>query len=172
MLIFTDPSDGLDYYINVSLSKESNAYKIDIPDLELSIPVTFNQSDCSLIVKGGQYLGDYEPYKVYTTLWDTNEGYLTWSNTVSMTAGIDYLEEEGEGYTIAPFVDDGSWGTYHPDAIRFGAFSSTTLSSSTRVDALMAMINPSLQRLRGTRVATYMMNNRGVAKANVKKLLR
>ena len=174
MLFFTDAEDGKTYYFDVLLSKELIAYKIDMPDLELSIPVTFNQSNCSLVVKGGQYMGDFGSYKVHTTIWDTTEGYLTWSNTVSMSASVDYLEEDGEGYTIAPFADDGSWGSYHPDAIRFEAFTSTTLSSATRIDALLSMINPFLQRSHGAQVANYRMNNmnKGVAKANVKKLLK
>lgn len=170
MLFFTDAEDGKTYYFDVLLSKD----KIDIPDLLLSIPVTFNQSNCTLVVKGGQYMGDYGTYKVHTTIWDTTLGYLSWSNAVSMSAGIYYQVEEGEGYTIAPFMDDGSWAGYHPDAIRFEAFSSTTLSSDTRLNALISMINPALQRSHGPQVANYRMNkmNKKVAKANVKKLLK
>lgn len=171
MLIYTNLSSGALQYFNVTLSKVGNAYNIGIPDLDFTIPVTFNQANGNLILKAGQYMGDYEAYKVHTVIWDTDEGYLTWSNTVSMSAVIEYVVEKEVGYTIAPFMDDGSWESYHPNAIRFEAFKSTTLSSSTRVGSLLALGDPYLQRAHGEEATTYMMA-KNITKANIKFLLR
>lgn len=173
MFLFTNPSTGELQYINATLSKTGNAYALKLPDLEFTIPLTYNQATGDLILKAGQYMGDYGPYKIYTVLWDTNEGYLTWSTSASMSATFEYIVDEGVGYTIVPFEDDGSWGTYHPNTIRFEAFSSTSLSSSTRVDALLSLGAPYLQRAHGEEKATsYIMAMKTPAKLYLNKSLQ
>lgn len=171
MLLFTNATTGALQYLDATLSKAGNTYSIELTGLGFSIPVTYNKVNGDLIIKAGQYMGDYDSYKVHTTLWDTNEGYLTWDTSVSMSASFEYVEEKGVGYTIALIEDDGSWGSYHPDAIRLEAFTSTTLSSSTRVNSLLSLIDPYLQRAHGEEAATYRMSKKPV-KADMKLLLK
>lgn len=162
---FIDTKDGKTKYLNATLSKTGNNYILDLPDMGFKIPVIYNQNAGTLSVKGGQYMGDLQTYKVHTALWDITEGYLSWSNAVSMSARFEYLEEDGVGYTLASFVDDGSWGTYHPDALRFEAFSSMELSSSTRVGLLMGLLTPQLQRAHvdgGAQTASFSMARNAV----------
>ena len=91
-------------------------------------------------------MGDYGNYKVHTVIWDTNEGYLTWDTSVSMSGTFEYDEEEDGKYTILSFKDNGSWGNYHPDAIRLEAFTATPPSKETRLGLLMGMVEPFLYR--------------------------
>lgn len=164
-LFFIDTEDGKTKYINATFSKTGNDYTLVLPTLGLTIPVTYNQNNGNLIVKGGQYMGDIQTYKVHTVLWDTTAGYLTWSDAASMTARFEYLEQDGKGYTIASFVDDGSWGTNHPDALRFERFSSMELSSSTRLGSLMNLLTPQLQRAHsngGAEAASFRMARNAV----------
>lgn len=170
MLLFTDEETGGLKYLDATFSKTGNAYSIELTGVGLSIPVTYSTSG-ELTIKAGQYLGDNGPYKVHTVLWDTQAGYLTWSASVSMSGNFKYVEEDGVGYTIAPILDNGSWGTYQPDAIRLEAFTSTTLSSSTRKGSLLSLIDPYLQRAHGGEAATYRMSKTSL-KANAKLLLK
>lgn len=171
MLLFTNATTGALQYLDATLSKTGNTYSIELTGFELSIPVTFDKANGNLIIKAGQYLGDNDPYKVYTTLWDTKEGYLTWDASISMSATFEYVEKDGMGYTIAFIEDDGSWGAYHSNAIRLEAFTSTTLSSSTRVGSLLSLIDPYLQRAHDEEAITYRMAKTPV-KANVEFLLK
>ena len=172
MLLFTDAETGALKYLDATLSKAGNAYSIKLTGLGFSIPVTFNQANGDLIMKAGQYIGDYASYKVHTMLWDTTAGLVTWSTSTSMSAAFEYAEEEGVGYTIAPFKDNGSWVGRHPDAICLEAFSSTSLSQSTDVGSLLDLIYPYLQRVHaGGKAATYRMSKTPV-KADVELLLK
>lgn len=168
MLLFTDSETGALQYLDATFSKTGKAYSLDLTGVGLSIPVTYSTSG-ELTIKGGQYLGDNGPYKVHTVLWDTQAGYLTWSASVSMSGSFEYLEEDGVGYTIAPILDNGSWGTYKSDAIRLEAFTSTTLSSSTRKGSLLSLIEPQLQRAHVGEAAAYKMSKAPV-KADIKLL--
>lgn len=170
MLLFTNSETGALQYLDATFSKTGKAYSLDLTGVGLSIPVTYSTSG-ELTIKGGQYLGDNGPYKVHTVLWDTQAGYLTWSASVSMSGTFEYLEEDGVGYTIAPILDNGSWGTYKPDAIRLEAFTSTTLSSSTRVGSLLSLIEPQLQRAHVGEAAAYKMSKAPI-KADIKLLLK
>ena len=171
MFLFTNAESGALQYLDATLSKTGNAYSIELTGLGFSIPVTYNKTNGDLTLKAGQYIGDYDAYKVHTTLWDTKEGYLTWDTSISMSGSFEYVEEDGVGYTIALIEDDGSWGSYHPDAIRLEAFKSTTLSSSTRVGSLLSLIDPYLQRAHAGEAITYKMAKTPV-KANVEFLLK
>lgn len=170
MLLFTNSETGALQYLDATFSKTGKAYSLDLTGVGLSIPVTYSTSG-ELTIKGGQYLGDNGPYKVHTTIWDTTEGYLTWDSSISMSGSFEYVEEDGVGYTIAPILDNGSWGTYKPDAIRLEAFTSTTLSSSTRVGSLLSLIEPQLQRAHVGEAAAYKMSKAPI-KADIKLLLK
>lgn len=152
LLLYIDPSDGDMYYFITTVSRSGSNYSVGFPSLGLSMPVTYSSADFSLKVAGGSSLGTYGSYSLYTVLWDTNEGYLTWSSSVSMsTDGWEYEEDVDNtgapiGSIMAEFADNGSWSGYAPDAIRMEAFSATPLSSSTRQGALLSMIYPTLFR--------------------------
>lgn len=172
MLLFTDAETGALKYLDATLSKAGNAYSIELTGLGFSIPVTYNQASGDLIIKAGQYIGDYASYKIHTMLWDTTAGYVTWSTSASMSATFEYAEEEGVGYTIAPFKDNGSWVGYHPDAICLEAFSSTSPSQDTDVASLLDLIHPYLQKAHaGGKATTYRMSKTPV-KADVELLLK
>lgn len=174
MLFFTDSGDGERYYFNATFSKSGNTYGLDIPDIGFTIPVTYDPNSGILVVKAGQYMGIYnkEDY-IYTTLWDTNEGYLTWDTGVGMTALFQYLvipDDQGgqHPYTAALFEDEGSWGTYKANAIRFEAFTSKTLSGTTRKGSILNLIDPILQREEtGVKVASS-MTSQNIRKAHIK----
>lgn len=171
-LLFTDPQDEKVKYYNATLSRTENNYNLALPDLELSIPLVYNPNTGIVSFKAGQYLGDYGKYKVFTTIWDINSTYLTWSTAVSMSATFQYEVLDGKEYTLAFFEDDGSWSTDHADALRLEAFSSTSLSSDTRIGALAILVSPILRKEHGqTQVATYRMAGDAV-KANLNLSLK
>lgn len=142
-LLFIDPDDGKTYYLDARLT----ATALELPDIEMSIPVKV--SGASVSISGGARMGTYQNYYIFTVLWDTEQGYLTWNPDVSVTAAFEYVEEEGVGYTVAAFEDNGSWSGYFVDAICFEAFSSQTPSTASRVGDMMALIYPTLQREHG-----------------------
>lgn len=158
MFIYTNPSNGKLQYFNSTLSRTANTYRLVLPDLGFTIPVIYNQATNKLTLKAGQYIGDFQTYKVHTMLWDTTAGYVTWASAASMSATFEYLVEEGVGYTLVPFEDDGTWGNYHSDAICFEAFSSTSLSQSTDIGSLADLMYPYLQRAHiSEETPSYMM---------------
>lgn len=165
-LVFTDPSSGDLGYVNSELKKTGDAYSIEIPDFAFSIPVTFSATDNGLILEAGQYIGDYSTYKMFITLWDTNRGSLTWSSSVSMSAPFQYVEEEGTGYTVAYFEDNGSWAGYTITAMRLEAFSSMEISSSTRVGSLLNMESPYLLRSHAPEETNTIMKAKNIKKAD------
>lgn len=169
MLLFTNSETGARQYLDATLSKTGNTYSIELTALGFSIPVTYNQASGDLIVKAGQYIGDYASYKVHTMLWDTAAGKVTWSTSTSMSATFEYVEEEGIGYTIAPLKDNGSWANFHPDALCLEAFSSTNLSGNTDIGSLLDLIEPQLQRAHIGEAAAYKMSKAPV-KADIKLL--
>lgn len=168
----TDPSTGESQVFNAILGKIGNGYSLELPDVGLTIPVIYNQATGELILKAGQYVGDYGPYKLHTVLWDTNAGYLTWSTAVSMSATFEYTVEEGVGYTIAFFEDDGSWGTYHPNAVRIEAFSSTNLSSDTRKGLLITFGAPYLLKAHSSEETTSYRVAKNAVKSYTKLSLK
>lgn len=152
MFAFTNASTGNLSYFNSTLSGTESKCTIEIPSLGFSIPVTYDKNNVSIRLAAGAYMGNYTlssgtTYRVYTTLWDTTAGYLTWSSTASMDAKFEYVEEDGTGYTTADFLDNGSYPGYTVSAIRFEAFTSSTLSGDTRVGSLTSLIEPFLMKV-------------------------
>lgn len=148
MFAYTNSTTGKLNYFNSILTGTESDCSIDIPALGFSIPVTYDDETASIKIIAGSYIGDYSSYKAHITLWDTEKGYLSYHNSVSMDAYFEYyVEEDGTGITDATFEDNGSFSGYKVSAIRFEAFTSMTLSSDTRVGSLLSMIDPFLMRI-------------------------
>lgn len=146
MLLYVNASNGGTYYFFAEVNKTGTAYSIDLPTIGLSMPITYATASGNTQIAAGNYLGDNGAYKVHSVLWDTEAGYLTWNSSVSMDIDWTYEEEDGEGMTLGQFKDNGSWAGYNVDALRLEAFSSMTLSSSTRLGSLCSMMTPVLVR--------------------------
>ena len=150
MLVYIDPDDGGMYYFDSTLKKEGTKYIVEIVDARgrvRPIPATFTPATADLRIAAGQYVCDYTTsFKLYTVVWDTNSGYLTWASTASMSADWLYEEEDGVAYTTGSFGDNGSWAGYAPTALLLEIFSGTP-SSSTRLGmAAISMVFPTLFR--------------------------
>lgn len=154
MFAYTNSKTGKVNYFNSILKGTESDCSIDIPALGFSIPVTYDNKTASIRISAGSYIGDYSEYKAHITLWDIDEGYLSWASAVSMDAPFDYYEDEdGTGITEAEFQDNGSFTGYTVSAIRFEAFTSMTLNSNTRAGSLLDLIYPFLMRIHSTPAA-------------------
>ncbi len=91
----------------VALSEKERlkTFKLDGLIDGFPLELTYKKSDCSLSLTT-QYLGkiDEETY-LYLCPWDTETGYLTWSDGIGMTL----RPAEGEGISFT-FEDNGAWG--------------------------------------------------------------
>lgn len=165
--VYTNTSNGNLEYFDVELKKTGDTYSIDIPDLAFSIPITYSATKNVLTLHAGEYIGDFSTYKMFITLWDTDGGDLTWTSSVSMSAPFQYMEEEGTGYTVAFFKDNGSWPGYTLTAIRLEAFSSMELSTSTRVGSLRGMFSPYLLRSHAPKETVATMKAKSIKKTDL-----
>jgi len=143
---FIDSSSGKVSYFLATLTYES-ASKVNIafPSLGFNMAVKPVAGQLAYTVSAGTYLGDFQGYNIHTCLWDTEQGYFTWDNTVSCTCTFGYDSEEG--YTYAEFADNGSWSPYIISALRFEAFTSMTLSKDTRYGLLAGMVEPFMEKM-------------------------
>lgn len=136
---------NLDDAIGVTLTRDGSNYYMVLDDLlGWTVPVTYNADNLSLSLSAGDSIGSYRNYIIAPTLWDTEEGYLTWSTTVSCTGTFTHVATDG--YTYLTFQDNGSWGTYTVRAIRFEAFTGRPFGSSTRYGSLLSVVTPTLVR--------------------------
>lgn len=149
-LFFTNPSTGADSYFNATFKKTDSTYAIDLPDLGLSIPVTWDANTLSLTAAAGGYLGIYSPYYTFLTYGFTNPSTgktsVTWSDTAAMSAAFEYFEEEGVGYTVADFIDTKTY-TYELTMMMIYAFNEATASSSSAAGSLARLQDPELLRM-------------------------
>ena len=120
------------------------ADKLDFTSLGFTLPVTFDPNTISVSFKCGQLMGTYSSYYIYSSIWDTNAGYLTYSDKYGMVAPFTYSEEDG---TIAEFVDDGTWGTYTATAMRWEKFKAESPITANRVGYLLYWMYPYLQKI-------------------------
>lgn len=149
--VFLNPSNNRYQYFAAKVAGTTSNCRIEIPALNFTIPVTYNTSTFTFTLAAGQQMGTYPidgvDHIVATVLWDTNEGYLTWDSSISISAEVQngYLNN-GDLVTIAQFEDNGSWSGYTVDALRLEAFTATPLSKNTRVGSLANMVEPYLLR--------------------------
>lgn len=98
----------------------------------------YNASKASLILSAGSFLRQLSPYYVFACLSDSKEGYLTWAATAQMESVLTLSENSVPTLT---FLDNGTWPSYNVDSYLFGAFSSSTASSSTYEGSFKTMRN-------------------------------
>ncbi|MCM1050715.1 MAG: BACON domain-containing protein [Paenibacillus sp.] len=168
MFAFVNTSTGKINYFDAEVGRTGSSYWIKIPALDFSIPVTFDSKEVSLSLAAGNYIGDYQNMYIHTVMWDMDEGYLTWSSSVSITANYVYYPEEGtDDYCIleADFEDNGSWGGYVVNCLRLEAFSSKSISSSTRKGSILNMAYPFLQKVHPHAVAPAMLRARSASRS-------
>lgn len=151
--LYTNPSNGGRYYVNAKITGTQSNCKLEIPVDEVVIPITFNTTNFSITIKGGQQVGTFAyqgtDYLLGTILWDTTAGYLTWSTDAGIKAEVQngYLND-GSLVTLATFEDDGGWAAYTANALRIELFTGTPFGSATRAQlSLRNMVDPQLLRV-------------------------
>ena len=132
-LFFTNTSDGKRYFYNARLKKTGSNYKIELPDLKnISIPVTYDADTHEFGIKGGQFCGNFDDLKIYTTFVyfnpEANGNYFTWSNTWVLNGEPSYNESTAQ--TTISFNDTGV-NQYPISYLQLHCFSSTQLSGNT-----------------------------------------
>lgn len=164
---FTDIEDGKLKYFPSELTHTGDDYAIEIPALKFSIPVTFDEATNKIGLASGKFIGKYSSYFAYTVFWDTEQGYITWSEDVSVDAAVQFGYLQGKPVTLAQFEDNGSWQGYNIDCLRLEAFKAEPIASGNRAGFLAAMGNPYLLRMHeATESSASVLMSEG--KANVK----
>lgn len=164
---YINSTTGRVNYFDAEVGRTGSSYWIKIPDLNFTIPVTFDPKEVSLTMAAGSYIGDYQGMYIHTVLWDTDEGYLTWSTAASMTAKFNYFDDNTDAYCIleADFEDNGSWGSYVSKALRLEAFSSLPAGSGNRKGSILNMPYPFLQKVHPHAVAPAMLRARSASRS-------
>lgn len=141
----TSASSGNLTYLMANLSYDDGYLTISFPSMGWTMDVEFDPSvPYYFDLPAGTYLGTYGNYYMGIVLWDTVQGYLTWSSSRTYRCTF-YYDEEYET-TMAEFEDNGSWSGYEVSCIRFEAFSSKTFSSTARQGSVLSLIYPFLQK--------------------------
>lgn len=141
-------TDGEATALSATIEQTDSGLNVTLPDLDMIIPVTLDADNASLTFYGGQRMGTFDysgtTLYIYTCLWDTSAGYITWSTACGMVGSFEYDDEDQ--MTILEFEDDGSWGSYQATALRFEAFLTDVASSSNgnRLGSIFAIIGPTL----------------------------
>lgn len=132
--------------LNATIEQTDSGLNVTLPDLGMIIPVTLDADNASLTILGGQRMGTFDysgtTLYIYTCLWDTNAGYITWSPYCGMAGSFDYDDESQ--MTMLEFQDDGSWGSYQATALRFEAFGADEAISANRIGSIFSIISPML----------------------------
>lgn len=135
-----DPDDpGVGFL--ATITKENSQYTLTLPALGLSMPVTFNNANLTMTISGGNYMGQYEPYFVYSVIGDNAEGYVIWDTAVTMTASLKQVFERDEentySYVVGDFKDDGKWSGYTCDSFALGAFKAQAATNANWLGTLI-----------------------------------
>lgn len=150
-LVFLDDEDNKYKAFAVKVAGTATNCRIEIPALNLTMPIKYNTSTFTFSVAGGQQMGTYQigdvNYTVATLMLDNAKGRITWNTAVTMSAEVvnGYLSN-GDLVTIAEFEDDGLWSGYTVDGLCWGAFKAATLNSTNYAGNLVTMITPYLLR--------------------------
>lgn len=146
-LLGTNTSNGEQAVLRATFSydKATSKYVLDLPDFTgWKLHLGFNSSVPSASIYAADQIGKYDGDYVFSTLWDLDQGYLSWSSSVSISGDFQY--DDAEKVTYVYFEDNGSWSGYNVGALRFELFSSTTLSSGARKGLLLGLAEPMLLR--------------------------
>lgn len=139
---------------NLSEGTTSGTLKLSFPKLNAGLEVPYDEDNLKINFSAGQYVGDWVETDeeteeettsyIYTVLWDTGQGYITWSTAYSLDG---LFMGDTKSRTMVQFADNGSWSGYTIDAIRFEIFSTKVLSSASRKDALVLYIDPFMLKM-------------------------
>lgn len=152
-------------YLKSTLSegKEAGTLNLTFAAFNTSMAVDYDEENMVIKFKGGQYLGDWtlkdantgeeSTTYVYTVVWDTNQGYLTWADSYSMDGIINGDPTYG---TLIDFEDNGSWSGYEISAIRFELFSKQEAVKANRLGkALTYLVYPFMQKIKDAASAKF-----------------
>lgn len=150
---------------NLAKGKTVNTLKLSFPALNASMEVPYDEASLSFKFLCGQYLCDYVEKNeetgdettsyIYSALWDTKKGVLTYGDGKSVD-GIIYRDPENG--TIVEFADNGSWSGYTVNAIRLEMFSKKEAAKANRIGALISFIYPFMQKMQDNNSASRKMN--------------
>lgn len=118
-------------YLNSNLSEgtEDGTLTLTITPFKQAMIVDYDEENLVINFKAGQYLGEWTLDEgtedettayVYTTVWETTNGYYTWGDSYSLDGVAGGYSDGG---TFIEFQDNGSWSGSTVDGIRFELFS-------------------------------------------------
>lgn len=140
-----DPEEAQVELLTQLVKDEAGAYSLEFPLNEWTLPVTVDDATLSISIAGGQAMGMWGTYNIYSLIGDMGAGSLTWNTAVTMTGSLKEYKDESGSFIAAEFGDDGKWSGKVSDSFAFGAFKSTTLSSSSYAGSLAFFTNVYLQ---------------------------
>lgn len=140
-----DPEDAQVMFLTQLVKDEAGAYSLEFPLDEWTLPVTVDDATLSISIAGGQAMGMWRVYNIYSLIGDATAGSVTWNTAVTITGSMKVYKDEEESFVAAEFADDGKWSGKVSDCFSLGAFKSTTLSSSTFAGTLAFFTNVYLQ---------------------------
>ena len=151
-LVYTDDETKQRCYINARLALSGTTYRLNLTDVQLAIPVSFDETACSISFKPGQYVGIKLQRYLYTALLDSKSNPGS-NNMVSLDPAMNFpgdihygkVADNGDQVvTYASFKDNGSWVGKSIDALLLYSFSKKNPTADYAIGAAMTMINPVL----------------------------
>lgn len=150
-LVYTDSETKERCFVNVKISLSGSTYRMNLTDLQLAVPVNFEEMSGTLSFKPGQYIGIKQQKYLYTALLDSKEdpskGTVTLDPSVTFNGGFCYGKTADNGSaptTYLVFKDNGSWQGRHIDAMLLYTFSKKDPIADNAVGAALVMIDPVL----------------------------
>lgn len=152
-LVYTDNETKQRCFINVKLTLSGTTYRLNLNDLQLAIPVFFDEASGSLAFKPGQYIGIKNQRYLYTALLDSkadpNIGTVTLDPAMSFDGGFSYgkiADNGNDPATYLTFKDNGSWQGMYIDALLLYSFNKKNPIADNAIGSVLVMIDPVLIR--------------------------
>lgn len=177
-LYYTNPRDGKRYRFPASLTHNGAEYSLNLTTLNFQIPVTWDAETKSISLSAGNKIGiwsdedgDFSVFVLYSFIQD-GKSMVTAASTATMTAPVEYEEEDNYGYTMAIFKDAGTY-TQSLYSLILAGFSSEAFDWDAYEFNLVQMVSPYLGRVQAlsstagspTPFKIEKSKNAGVAKA-------
>lgn len=150
-LVYTDNETLQRCFINVRLALSGTSYRMNLTDLQLAVPVFFDETSGNLTFKPGQYIGIKSQKYLYTALLDSKTdpsvGTVTLDPSTSFDGGLCYGKTADNGdspTTYIAFKDNGSWQGMHIDAMLLYSFNKKNPIADNAVGAVLVMLDPVL----------------------------
>lgn len=150
-LVYTDNETMERSFVNVKLSLSGSTYRLNLTDVKLALPVSFDNETGNISLKAGQYIGIKSQKYLYTALLDSkadaSTGTVTLNPSASISGGFNYGKTADNGEkpcTYLTFKDNGSWQGRRIDAILLYTFTKKDPITDNAVGAAMVMIDPVL----------------------------